>query len=52
VGFFGSESQLRMAVIDAVRRRVEGAKVRDLLRQWFAKELPIPSMGQSVLKAS
>lgn len=52
VGFFGSDSQLRMAVIDAVRRRVEGAKVRDLLRQWFAKELPIPSMGESVLKAS
>ena len=46
VGFFGSESQLRMAVIDAVRRRVEGAKVRTLLQQWLQGQLTQSSAGQ------
>jgi hypothetical protein len=51
VGFFGSEAQLRMAVIDAVRRRVEGAKVRTLLQQWFTGALA-PAGANQVAAAS
>ena len=35
VGFRGRGMYARPAVIDAVRRRVEGAKVRNLLREWL-----------------
>jgi hypothetical protein len=35
VGFRGRGIRARMAVIDAVRRRPEGAKVRHLLRAWL-----------------
>lgn len=35
VGFRGRGSEVRFAVLDAVRRRVEGAKVRHLLRSWL-----------------
>ncbi len=35
VGFRGRGVRARMAVIDAVRRRPEGAKVRHLLRAWL-----------------
>lgn len=35
VGFRGRGMRARLAVIDAVRRRPEGAKVRDLLRAWL-----------------
>lgn len=35
VGFRGSGIRARMAVIDAVRRKPEGAKVRHLLRTWL-----------------
>ena len=35
VGFRGRGTRARLAVIDAVRRRPEGAKVRHLLRAWL-----------------
>jgi len=35
VGFRGNGIRARLAVIDAVRRRPEGAKVRHLLRTWL-----------------
>jgi hypothetical protein len=35
VGFRGRGSRARLAVIDAVRRKPEGAKVRQLLRTWL-----------------
>jgi len=35
VGFRGRGSEARFVVLDAVRRRVEGAKVRHLLRAWL-----------------
>ena len=35
VGFRGRGMRARLAVIDAVRRRPEGAKVRQLLRAWL-----------------
>jgi hypothetical protein len=35
VGFRGRGMQARLAVIDAVRRKPEGAKVRELLRTWL-----------------
>lgn len=35
VGFRGRGMRARMAVIDAVRRRPEGAKVRQLLQTWL-----------------
>ena len=35
VGFFGPEHDLRISVIDAVRRRIEGRKVVDLLGRWL-----------------
>ena len=35
VGFYGSGNQARLSVMDAVRRRFEGAKVRHLLQSWL-----------------
>jgi len=35
VGFYGSEDDMRLVVIDAVRRRTEGAKVTKLLEGWL-----------------
>jgi len=35
VGFRGRGTQARFAVMDAVRRRIEGAKVRNLLQAWL-----------------
>jgi hypothetical protein len=35
IGFRGREVHPRFAVLDAVRRQVEGAKVRRLLRDWL-----------------
>jgi hypothetical protein len=35
VGFRGRGNQARFAVMDAVRRRIEGAKVRNLLQAWL-----------------
>ncbi|MBZ5536479.1 MAG: hypothetical protein LAO31_11030 [Acidobacteriia bacterium] len=39
VGFSGSPSHLRLAVMDAIRRRVEGAKVRNFVRDWLSATL-------------
>jgi hypothetical protein len=36
LGFRGSDGHARVAVIDAVRRRFEGAKVRRLVENWIA----------------
>ncbi len=36
VGFFGRGPQARIAVLDAVRRSLEGAKARALLADWLA----------------
>ncbi len=35
VALYGAEDDLRMRVMDAVRRQMEGAKVRELIRQWL-----------------
>ena len=36
LGFYGSAENLHCRVMDAVRRRVEGAKVSTLIEQWLA----------------
>ena len=36
VGFRGHGSRARVAVLDALRRRIEGAKVKGLLRDWLS----------------
>ena len=38
IGFRGSDHNVRLSVIDAVRRRPEGAKVRRLVEEWLARE--------------
>lgn len=39
VGFFTNKNQLEIEVIDAVRGRFEGAKVRDVVLDWFDRDL-------------
>jgi hypothetical protein len=41
VAFHGTDRNLSLSVIDAVRRKFEGAKVRTLLRDWLQKECPL-----------
>jgi hypothetical protein len=36
LGFRGSDRNARVAVIDAVRRKFEGAKVRRLVENWLS----------------
>ncbi len=36
VGFFGSGNRARISVVDAVRRKPEGARVRQLIYSWLA----------------
>ena len=36
LGFRGSDGHARVSVIDAVRRSVEGAKVRRLVEEWLS----------------
>jgi len=38
LGFYGSRNALRCRVVDAVRRRVEGAKASALFEQWLARK--------------
>jgi hypothetical protein len=38
VGFHGSSSRARLSVIDAIRRRIEGIKVRTLLQDWLQQD--------------
>jgi hypothetical protein len=38
VGFQGSNSRVRLSVIDAIRRRLEGIKVRRLLQDWLQQD--------------
>lgn len=38
VGLFKQKNQAEIEVIDAVRGRFEGAKVRDVVYDWFARE--------------
>lgn len=40
LGFRGSDGQARVAVIDAVRRRLEGAKMRKLVETWLLSHPP------------
>lgn len=40
LGFRGSEGHARVAVIDAVRRRFEGAKMRRLVESWLISSQP------------
>ncbi len=35
VGLYGRGEQASLVVLDAVRRRREGAKVREIIREWF-----------------
>jgi hypothetical protein len=37
IGFRGADDRVRISVIDAVRRRPEGSKVRRLVEEWLAK---------------
>jgi hypothetical protein len=39
IGFRGSDGHVGISVIDAVRRRPEGAKVRRLVEEWLAKKV-------------
>lgn len=41
VGFQGANSKASLSVIDAVRRRFEGAKVRRLLQDWLDEDYPV-----------
>ncbi len=38
IGFYTRNNQSVLEVVDAVRGRFEGAKVRDLVMDWFARE--------------
>jgi len=38
VGFRGPDGHVRISVIDAVRRRPEGAKVKRLVEEWLARK--------------
>ncbi len=38
VGFRGSTERAKFTVMDAVRRRIEGAKVRQIIRNWLSAE--------------
>lgn len=38
VGFRGADGQVRIAVLDAVRRRAEGAKIRRLVEAWLRSQ--------------
>jgi hypothetical protein len=44
LGFRGSNGHARLAVIDAVRRRFEGAKMRRLVETWLLSEVHDPSL--------
>ena len=47
VAFHGVEQNVSLSVIDAVRRRLEGAKVRTLLKDWLQKECPLVAEGRT-----
>ena len=36
LGFYGTQQDLRCRVLDAVRRRIEGARASALFEQWLA----------------
>jgi len=38
VGFRGNDGQVRVSVLDAVRRRPEGAKVRQMVEDWLRSQ--------------
>jgi hypothetical protein len=40
VGFRGFDAVSRITVMDAIRRKIEGAKVRELLQNWLSAEHP------------
>jgi hypothetical protein len=49
-GFRGAGMQVHVAVMDAVRRRMEGVKVRQLLRTWLLQSSRQASIGQASMK--
>jgi hypothetical protein len=52
VGFYGCDSEVRLEVVDAVRRRMEGAKVRVLMQQWLTGEFSRCQRPQPMAAAS
>lgn len=52
VGFYGCDAEVRLEVIDAVRRRMEGAKVRTLMQQWLTGEFARPQQPRPMAAAS
>ena len=52
VGFYGRDAQVRLEVVDAVRRRLEGAKVRTLMQQWLTGEFSRPQQPRPMVAAS
>ena len=40
-GFFGRTEAASIVVMDAVRRQIEGAKVKRLIREWINGEVPV-----------
>lgn len=55
VGFFGRQHEARIVVVDAVRRSLEGAKVRELITRWLtgqrktlSNERIVPTDGVAV----
>lgn len=47
VGFQGANSKASLSVIDAIRRRFEGAKVRRLLQEWLHEECTVLAKAHS-----
>src|SRR5262249_16245727 len=52
VGFYGCDDQVRLEVIDAVRRKVEGGKVKVLMQQWLTGEFCRPHRPEPMAAAS
>ncbi len=52
VGFYGCDAEVRLEVIDAVRRKVEGAKVKVLMQQWLTGEFSRPHHPEPMAAAS
>jgi hypothetical protein len=52
VGFYGCDDEVRLEVIDAVRRKVEGGKVKVLMQQWLTGEFSRCQRPQPMAAAS
>ena len=47
VAFRGADDRVRLAVLDAVRRKPEGAKVRRLIEEWLRSDRETPFASQA-----